>query len=254
MHSSTQSQITDLCVAEDLTNDQLVGYARDGWLVVRSAVVRQQVETLRQEILAVLASRNMADSYLAQTNEYLAGSLLDGWVNSIRLRRIASQILRGTAHLYLPFTAVKGSGQGEFAFHQDNNYTLLDGPACNCWTAFVPMTADNGCLRVVSGSHLQGTLPSQPNERAPGHRRLSDMPETWTDVHMDPGDICIFDRLTVHASGSNRSGSPRVAYAVQFHHHQTQAYRDGIWQPLLERPAQRTAPVAVLTNERQVEA
>ena len=250
MSAASATRTTDVCLLRDLTNDELVSYRREGWILLKGCIDPRLIGALHDEVLGVLATRNMADSFLAQTNEYLRGSLLDGWINSANLRRIAAAAMAGPAHVYLPFTAVKGSGQGAFSFHQDNNYTLLDGEACNLWTALVPMSPENGCLQVVPGSHRDGTLYSVPNERAPGHRRLRDLPDRWVDVHMGPGDICMFHRLTVHASGPNRSPLPRVAYAVQFFREDCQAFRDGTWERMTVRPVQQSGPVPALTNEK----
>jgi len=196
----------------------------------------------------VLRTRNQPDSYLAQTHEYLAGGALDAWVNSPTLCGIAEALMGPTAHVYMPFTAVKGAGMGAFTFHQDNNYTLLDGPALNCWTSLDSMSTANGCLRIVPGSHRAGTVESTASEDCPGHRRTATVPTEWIDVHMAPSDVCIFDRLTVHGSGPNDSAVPRVAYAVQFHRHDTRAFFDGTWAPLLERPRFPNQPVERLTE------
>lgn len=228
--------------------EQIAAFHRDGYVVLPGVVRADARSTLREEVLHVLRARNQADSFLAQTGEYLAGGALDAWINSPTLRGVAEAFMGPTAHVYLPFTAVKGAGMGVFTFHQDNNYTLLDGPALNCWTAFDAMSPANGCLRIVPGSHRAGTVDSTASEDCPGHRRTATVPTEWTEVIMASGDVCVFDRLTVHGSGPNSSNEPRVAYAVQFHRHDTRAFFDDAWAPLLERPRYANRPVARLTN------
>ena len=229
----------------------LEAFRRDGWVVLRGAARADCVAALRAEVLAVLATRNMPDSYLAQAGEYLAGGHLDRWINSPRFLALAEALLGGPSRRYMTFTAVKGAGQGAFGFHQDNSYTRHRGPSLNCWLALDPMSEANGCLRLVSRSHAAGTVAAEASAINAGHRVVSAMPTAWHDVAMEPGDLCVFDRDTVHGSGANRTAQPRVAYAVQFHREDTEAFFDGSWALLRDRPRFRTAPVAALTAEAQ---
>ncbi len=243
--------IIDPLARAALTAAELAHYRAHGWVLARGLLDRATAAATAADVHTVLAARNMADSYLAQSTEYLAGSPIHRLVSSPRLRALAGQAMEGTAHLYMPFTAVKGPGQGEFTFHQDGQYTPFDGPGINCWFALVPCTVANGCLRLVSGTHRAGAVPWQESAQCSGHRTMVEQPTAWDDVVMEAGDCCIFDRHTVHGSGPNRSADPRTAYAVQFHRADTKAFFDGSWQPLLQRPRFTTGPVAAFTAQAQ---
>lgn len=226
----------------------LADYAARGYGVLRGLLPPARCAALAADVQAVLAARNEPDSFLAQSGEFLAGSPIHHLVGSASLRRLVEGILGGAAHLYMGFTAVKGPRQGEFTFHQDGQYTPFDGPGLNCWFALVDCTIANGCLRMVPGTHRQGFAPWREAEQCPGHRTLVDQPTTWDEVEMRAGDCCIFDRATVHGSGPNRTSGPRLAYAVQFHRHDTKAFFDGAWELLTVRPRWNTAPVAAFTD------
>ena len=200
-------------------------YHEEGFVVLRNLLSAETAASLYDEVLEVVESKNMPDSFLAQSSEYLVGSALDKLNNGDELRHIVSEFMGGSSSLYLPFTAVKGPHQGPFKFHQDNNYTLHDGPSCNCWIACGPVTKENGCLKIVPKSHLNGTVESKAmfvdadgNE---SHRTVAEEPTEWVDVELNPGDAVLFTRLTIHASGANTTEQPRVAYAVQFHRDDT---------------------------------
>ena len=194
----------------------------------------------------------MPDSYLSQSNKYLKGSLLDQLNNGDELRALVSAFMQGPSSLYLPFTAVKGPHQGPFKFHQDNNYTLHDGPSCNCWIALGPCTKENGCLKIVPDSHLLGTVESKAmfvdEDGNESHRTVAEEPEHWVDVELNPGDAVLFTRLTIHASGANNSDEPRVAYAVQFHRDDTKWLNreSNEWQLLKESARWDIGPVETL--------
>lgn len=245
--------ITDACLPRLATADERRAFDAEGVVILRGLVRGGAVAAMREEVLAVVRARNLADSFLGQSAEYLRGGALDAWINGGSLRRLAEDLLGAPSRVYLPFTAVKGPRQGRFTFHQDNQYTPHRGPGphlgLNAWCALTPMRVENGCLQVVPRSHRDGILPMVESSECPGHRRLAREPESWTDCIMEPGDVAVFDRNNVHGSGANRTGAPRVAYAVQWHRDDTEAFFDGAWALLRDRPRFATGPVDRLTAE-----
>ena len=225
-----------------LTDDQITSYHRDGWVLLPGLIERAHAQLLRMEILGIMDIIGLPPTCLRQTGEFLRGGHLHRFVHDVAIRDLASRLIGGPAHLYGPFTAVKSPGGGPMHFHQDNQYTPHDGPSINLWTAMEPIDAVNGCMRMVSGSHLQGTLPSVASEE--NHRRLDGLPESFTPLPMQPGDCVAFSRLTLHASGPNQTTLPRVAYAVQYHREDVRARWDERgWVPLIERPRWTFGPV-----------
>lgn len=217
-------------------------YQEQGYTLLPGLLSAATAAALYKEVLQIIAARNMPDSYLAQTSDHLAGSGLDELMHGAELRHLVGTFMGGASSLYLPFTAVKGPRQGAFGFHQDNQYTRHDGPSCNCWIALGPCTAANGCLRIVPGSHHDGTRQSKAmfvdEDGNESHRTLVEEPEHYVDIELQPGDAVLFDRLTIHGSGPNNSDEPRVAYAVQYHRNDTRWYdaETDSWPLLLEQP------------------
>ena len=238
-------------------------YKSEGWLLLPRFVKSSEIESLRQEILDVatacgakatdLTSANAVCHKLIQTSQYLAGTALDGLVNSAELRSLAGMLLGGGCELYQPFTAVKsGGGGGQFHFHQDNNYTRFRNGlhGINFWFALVDMTPQNGCLCIAPRTHAGGTLNSENVGQGDHHLRVSEDPEMYLPVRMHSGDAVAFSRLTVHGSGMNRSDAPRVGYSVQFFHEDAVATWDGQPpRPLKGSKRFRTGPVAEIDPE-----
>ena len=110
------------------------------------------------------------------------------------------------------------------------------------------MSPENGCLMVVPGSHLEGTLDAiSPDDD--GHKSVATDPTRFLPLRMNPGDVVAFSRLTVHGSGPNQTDEPRLAYAVQFHRDDVAAQWDGQAPRLLkDNPRWQTAPVKELTR------
>lgn len=233
-----------------LTNEQIAFYHREGYLVLPALLAEDAVVAVRDDITAIMDVIGLGTSKLRQSNEYVKDSSLDHLVNDPDLLAIAEQLMGGPSTMYLPFTAVKsGNGGGQFHFHQDNQYTCFDGPGINLWCAFTPMSEENGCLKIVPRSHLDGTLPSELSGDGDQHKKVMFEPTDFVSILMNPGDCVAFSRLTVHGSGPNHSGENRVAYAVQFHRNDVNYSTDGgnTFQSLMEKPRWSTGPVEFIT-------
>lgn len=200
-----------------LETAEIAAYHAEGFLHIPQVLDRKAAGAMYDEVVEVMQRiGGYETSKLRQSSQYLTGGMIDRVVNSARLRELAEQLLGGPASVYLPFTAVKGGGGGQFHFHQDNNYTRFEGPGINLWIALEHMSRDNGCLMVVPRSHLQGTLASENAGEHDNHRKVTFTPDDFVAIRMGPGDCLAFTRDTVHGSGPNRSGAVRVAYAVQY--------------------------------------
>jgi hypothetical protein len=220
-----------------LSQEDLQFYKEEGYLVIRNLISSSLAKELRLEILEIMEEIGLGLTKLKQTQQYLKGSKIDSFVNSLQLQKIASELMEGPSTLYLPFTAVKSAkGGGKFHFHQDNQYTQFDGPGINLWTAMTPMSLQNGCLQVVRRSHLNGTLPSEASGDGDSHRKVVSDPTDFIPIEMEPGDCVAFSRLTVHGSGANQTDQHRVAYAAQFHRDDVKARMNGEWKLLKKNP------------------
>jgi 2-oxoglutarate-dependent dioxygenase len=171
-------------------------------------------------------------------------------INGEATLAVASRLIGGPAHRYLPFTAVKaGGGGGTMHFHQDNNYTRHD-PALgsiNLWVALGDMTPENGCLQIVPRSH-HDQLESRSSDDGDTHRQVEVDPLDCLPIRMRAGDAVAFSRWTVHGSGPNVTDEPRVAYALQYHRDDVRWLdtESGQWRLLIDTPRMATPPVITL--------
>ena len=220
-----------------ISADEKKQYDAQGYVLLKGVLSKSQTELLHQEVMAIMETIGLEPSKLKQTQQYLVGSPLDHFVHAEAMRQIASGLTGGPSTLYLPFTAVKtAGGGGRFHFHQDNQYTRHDGPSINLWTALTPMTVENGCLQIVPGSHLKGTLDSEASGDGDAHKKVKWEPSDFVNILMEPGDVVAFTRLTVHGSGPNVSTAHRVAYAIQYHRDDVNFLDGETWKSLKTNP------------------
>lgn len=252
---------TSLVNDMSLTDSEVAFYKNEGYLSLPGLIQSEAVQAIREEIFEVLAANGVSRSMLSaattqadklrQCSEYLAGSMLDELINGSAIKAVASRLLEGDAHVYLPFSAVKSAGGGGmFHFHQDNNYTRHE-PAVgsiNIWVALVDMSPANGCLQVIPRSHNGGQLQSRNSDDGDTHQQLDVDSMACLPIRMRAGDAVAFTRWTVHGSGQNVTDIPRVAYALQFHREDVKWFdRDtDQWKLLVDSPRFATPAVEKL--------
>ncbi len=106
------------------------------------------------------------------------------------------------------------AGAGPFAWHQDGAYyphSNTDVPSV--MVMLDDATPENGCMRMVRGSHRLGYLPHHDEE---GYfdgicRRpiWEERPQDVVEITPRSGGISIHHLLTLHGSPANQSGRPR---------------------------------------------
>src|SRR5205814_122441 len=127
-----------------------------------------------------------------------------------RLIGILSDLLGPDIKLFRNSLMMKPAHHGSAKpYHQDSAYWSIDPPSlASCWLALDEATEENGCMRVIRGSHRWGMLE---------HRHLADfqVDETTLDtaneacVPLKPGGCLIFHSLLLHATSPNSSDRPR---------------------------------------------
>jgi ectoine hydroxylase-related dioxygenase (phytanoyl-CoA dioxygenase family) len=119
------------------------------------------------------------------------------------------------------FSKPAGDGMA-IPWHQDGQYWPMR-PLKNVtvWVAVDAATVDNGCMRIVPGTHTQGLLEhvSSTDETLALDQGLKPGAfdeATAYDVELEPGQFSLHDAMVVHGSNANRSGRRRCGYAMRF--------------------------------------
>ena len=109
------------------------------------------------------------------------------------------------------------------SWHQDAHNWRLDEPRLvTAWVALTRSNADNGCLRVVPGSHRRRleheSRPHPDNMLELTGLTVSDEVDLSeaVDVLLEPGQISLHHADIVHGSGPNRSATRRVGFAIRY--------------------------------------
>jgi phytanoyl-CoA hydroxylase len=103
-------------------------------------------------------------------------------------------------------------------WHQDIRYWSFERPELiTVWLALGPERPENGCLRVIPGSHRMSLERSRFDEELFFRADLADNAELIAQavpVELDPGDVLFFHCRTLHAA--TRNFSTQTKYSVVF--------------------------------------
>ncbi len=111
----------------------------------------------------------------------------------------------------------------EVPMHQDGEYWPIRPLAtCSVWIAMDEATPENGCLRVIPGSHRDKRLLGHDTNNSDDltlNQQLK--PEEYAeedaaDIVLQPGQISLHDIYMVHGSKPNRSDKRRAGYVLRF--------------------------------------
>lgn len=109
----------------------------------------------------------------------------------------------------------------ETGWHQDIRYWSFEKPELvTAWLALGREYADNGCLRVIPGSHRESLDRSRFDDQVffrtdlPANRELL---ERSQPVELEAGDVLFFHCRTLHGASRNLTGDTKFSVVFTFH-------------------------------------
>lgn len=212
-----------------LTPQQQECWNNNGYVLLEGVYNEVMLQRLRAESDAVIERARQAaqnpsflwqGSWLADEDrksldingvhdpEYHSAVFLEAMM-SPRLLDPIEDILGPNIQVHHAKLIVKPPSKGApFPMHQDYpyfphaNHTMIA-----CSVHMDDSSEENGCLRVVPGSHKLGPLPTQPDG---DYLSPDEYPvEEALALPARAGDVLVFSYLTIHGSGHNLSDRPR---------------------------------------------
>ena len=119
--------------------------------------------------------------------------------------------------------AKRARDPGYITMHQDGTYWGLEGgEVTTAWVALTGSTSENGCMRLLPGSHRWSIQPhtdtyAAQNLLTRGQEVQADYNETdVVDIELRPGQMSLHHVRAVHGSYANASDRPRVGFAIRY--------------------------------------
>jgi phytanoyl-CoA hydroxylase len=228
----------------ELSPAEIERFGSEGWLHLPGLLAEEEVraiEAVYERFLSreiVVPGRDFCDmsadyakplSEFAIVNVMLPRRYFPGWrgnVYELRAASIAEQLCGPDMVLDYDQLVAKRPRKEDavFHWHQDLGYWPVtpDTRTASFWLALDDATLANGCMRFVSGSHLEPKLrPHRPmkGDREKSHTLVAEVDERKDRVvpaEIRRGDATVHHERTIHGSGGNRTAGWRRAYIVAF--------------------------------------
>jgi ectoine hydroxylase-related dioxygenase (phytanoyl-CoA dioxygenase family) len=221
-----------------LTQEQKEHFWEQGYLLVENVLSTDVVETLRRACDRLTAQAQglteSTDRFMLKAFDSGGGNLVQQvaephelgaeWMTLARdpaILDVVEGLIGPNIQLYYSMLMMKPPRQGftapwhqDFAFFVHNRTDILA-----CMVAIDDATHENGCLRVIPGSHKLGLLNHFKDGRFLGvlaDPTPFDDPARQVALPAKAGSLILWHSLTLHSSHPNRSEKPRRAIVLEF--------------------------------------
>lgn len=213
---------------DTVASDARACFDKDGFWIARgllgSAVTELLAGILRLELRQSIELQSRTDREGNETRLALRNELTDDAFSALaRSAQVAGRIqdLLGEEvyHYHHKLMVKEPRVGGAWEWHQDYGYWYENGclrpDMASCLVAIGPSTVENGCLRVIPGSHALGRLDHGRVSEQAGvdPQRIEAIRDRLGEraVELDPGDALFFHCNLIHRSDRNRSGNARLS-------------------------------------------
>ena len=172
--------------------------------------------------------------YESQTGGVIGGKwrykshLVFPWINQLmsdeRILRLVRCLLGNDLMIWTTHIYPKEAGDGRFiSWHQDSAHWGLDSnQIVTVWVALTEVTRENGCMRMLAGSHHKGAVQHKDtwdpdNILTRGQtidEKIDDSEAVW--VKLQAGEASLHHVDLFHASKPNTSLTRRVGVALRY--------------------------------------
>ena len=208
------------------SDDQKKQFNKDGYIIAKSLFSSEEIE--------ILAKTTKTDAEFTDHDDHLVDSsglktvlniryhlqddISSAFVASQRIVENMEFLLEDEVyHYHHKMTLKKAKVGGAWEWHQDYGYwyniACLYPDMASCAIAVDPSTKENGCLKLLKGSHLCGRIDHGEvgSQTGADVERVAELEKRLPLVYaeMDPGDALFFHSNTLHSSSANLSPNPR---------------------------------------------
>ena len=201
-------------------------YDRDGYVSpvpVMSADVAAGVRERLESYLAG-AGRNPKEDPFLQFKVHMVFPWADELIRNPAVLDAVEAIIGRDILVWNTAVLLKQPQTRDFvSWHQDVYYWgNHPDHVVGAWIAIADSTPENGCVRVIPGSHQWGILGhadtfGADNMLSRGQRIAAPFDESQAaDMALKAGEMSLHHTRTVHSSFPNRSRGPRIGFVVTF--------------------------------------
>ncbi|MEM8972668.1 MAG: phytanoyl-CoA dioxygenase family protein [Pseudomonadota bacterium] len=215
-----------------LTHSEIEHYHDHGYVIPKFRLSEQSVDALRATLDRLIAENpgvrpeKLVSAHIeGQNDEGVKGSrdFLD-LAQSSDIVDMVAQVLGEDVILWGCHVFCKPGETGyETPWHQDGHYWPIRPLAtCTVWLALDSSDRENGCLKVIPGSHTDQTLLDHMTEDREdlvlSQRTADDAfdPSSEVALELEPGQMSLHDVYMIHGADANKSPRRRAGVALRY--------------------------------------
>lgn len=205
----------------------------NGFVILRNVFSETELSNLRSKVIEILTDHPnvkhdpLDKYYLSHRTDngvlydvFQRYPVFQPFVRNHLLLDAVEQYLGANFYLYVNSFLYKPQGvSNEVPFHQDFLSRPKEDEKLLAWIAVDNATKDNGCLKVIPGSHKEGFREWFRVEGETHHDRIKISPEEEQEaikVELNAGDVLLFSNYLIHGSDQNNTPDTRMAYRIVF--------------------------------------
>jgi len=205
-----------------LTEAQIAKYHEDGYVIPDFTMPDDVIEAIQERHAALLKKNPEFRDYCAAILQYDEG--FADYCRNDEILDMVEQVIGQDIALWNSSFFAKPAGNGKATpWHQDGEYWPIRPLAtCTVWLAVDDATPENGCLRIIRGSHKNQDLlqhETNPSTELTLNQELlkTEYDESKAvDLVLKRGQISLHDVFLVHGSEPNTSPNPRRGMTMRF--------------------------------------
>lgn len=205
-----------------LSEEQVTRYHEDGYVIPDYRLPEEVLDDIRADHDRLLARHPEFHDYCPTLLRYDLGFL--NYIRDPEILDMVEQVLGPDFALWNSSFFAKPAENGKRTpWHQDGEYWPIRPLAtCTVWLAVDAATRENGCLRLIRGSHKDRRLRAHETTDSPDvtlnqELRADQFDESEAvDLVLEAGQMSLHDIFMLHGSEANHSSQPRRGMTMRF--------------------------------------
>src|SRR5581483_11034444 len=210
-------------LARKLSKEELDEYRRTGFMKYGQIISDDDVNRAREYVDEMVAGLKPGERPEGFDMTHTKHPFMLDLCRHPNILDVVEQFIGPNIVLFASHLICKPGGDGKAApWHQDSTYWPLEPMGVmTLWLAIDEATVENGCMRVIPGTHTLGELAHKSEDTAENllHLGLDITPFAHLpiiDCELKPGECTFHEARLVHGSAPNRSPKRRAGYTMRF--------------------------------------
>ena len=206
-----------------LTEEQIRGYHRDGFLFPIRIMSRAEATELRGKFEALEAAIDGEVQERFRIKAHLPFPWLNELIRTPRMLDAVEDIIGPNILCWGSSFFTKNAHDPRFvSWHQDSTYYgLRPRETLTAWFAFTDSRIESGCMRAIPGSHGRGQVThretfNKENLLSRGQTIQEVDESSAVDIELEAGEISFHNELVIHGSNPNESSQRRLGYSIHY--------------------------------------